>query len=173
MQSRKALLNPTKLLIIALWTVAGCSANPPFPRDYTPPPPATASDSNSAAKSDNPFLGVWEGTTLASCGTMSLPTRCNAQQIVKITLVEGEDSKIGGFYKCSYGNMNCYNMNETGKVVAVTTNGSQLSLRVMMVDGTSCRFNGRVNNSAVLGGYACYSGASQFEQGTWRANHSY
>jgi hypothetical protein len=104
---------------------------------------------------------------------MSLPTRCNAQEIVKITLVEGEDSKIGGYYKCSYGNMNCYNMNETGKVVAVTTNGPQLSLRVMMVDGTSCRFNGRVNNSAVLGGYACYSGASQFEQGTWRANHSY
>ena len=95
----------------------------------------------------------------------SLPNRCNAQQLVKITLVEGPDSKVGGYYQCAYGNMNCYHLNETGKVVDAGMNGQLLSMRVMMNDGTSCRFNGRVNDNAVLGGYSCYTGASQFEKG--------
>jgi hypothetical protein len=171
LQSRKFRL-PAKLVLILTFAVAGCSASPPYPREYSAPAAAAGSD-NAGAKTDNPILGVWDGTTLASCGMQSLPNRCNAQQLVKITLVEGPDSKVGGYYQCAYGNMNCYHLNETGKVVDAGMNGQLLSMRVMMNDGTSCRFNGRVNDNAVLGGYSCYTGASQFEEGTWRAKHSY
>jgi hypothetical protein len=138
-------------------------------------PPAPASDnlsSSRAEKKSNPLLGVWQGKTLASCA-MSIPNRCNAQESVKITLVEGAGSKIGGLYNCSYGNMDCYHQDYTGKVVEAKMNGSELSLRVMMLDGTSCWFNGRVSSDAVNGGYSCSTGASIFEQGTWRAQHLY
>jgi hypothetical protein len=172
-------LNGTRILAavyLLIVTIAGCSSgSSEYSAAPAQPAPAAAGDNGSAAagKKDSPILGVWEGTTLAACGGVSLPDRCNAQQIVKITLIEGDDAKIGGFYKCSYGNMDCYDLNTSGKVVDAGMSGNQISMRVMMLDGTSCRFNGRVSNNAVLGGYSCFTGASQFEQGTWRAQHSY
>jgi hypothetical protein len=39
-------------------------------------------------------VGVWEGTTLAVCPG-SPANRCNAQQKVTMTLVEGENSSVG------------------------------------------------------------------------------
>ena len=135
-------------------------------------PPAQAA-SASSRKDAVPILGVWQGTTLAACGGLSLPNRCDAQEQIKITLFENPGSEIDGLYKCSYGNMDCYHQNDSGKVVDAQMNGQELSMRVIMLDGTSCRFVGRVRDNQVNGGYSCFSGASQFEQGTWRARHSY
>ena len=119
------------------------------------------------------MLGTWQGTSLATCG-MSLPNRCNAQQLITITLLPpGDNGKIGGYYKCAYGNMNCYNMNTTGKIGYVSIDRSLLSVLVIMPDGTSCRYQGRNVDGAINGGYSCMSGGSQFEQGTWRAKRQY
>jgi hypothetical protein len=118
------------------------------------------------------MLGVWEGTSLATCG-MSLPNRCNAQQLITIALTPGDNDKIGGYYKCAYGNMNCYNMNTTGKIARVSTDRSLLTVLVMMPDGTSCRYQGRNVDNMINGGYSCLAGGTQFEQGSWRATHKY
>jgi len=149
---------------------AGYSAAPP--PAATPPPAAATAASEASAQAQKGVVGVWEGTTLAYCG-MSLPSRCNAEQNVTMTVIEGENSKLGGFYKCSYGNLNCYNMNTTGKIGYAKVAGTQISMIVMMPDGTSCRFNGRNDNGNVTGGYSCSSGGAPFEQGTWRARRSY
>jgi hypothetical protein len=118
------------------------------------------------------LVGVWQGTTLAICPG-SPPNRCNAEEKVKITLVEGAGSKLGGYYDCAYGNANCLNMNETGKVVDVTLTGRLLMLIVLMPDGTSCRFNGRLSATKINGGYSCYSGGGLLERGAWRAERAY
>jgi hypothetical protein len=119
-------------------------------------------------------IGVWQGTSLASCGFgLSLPNRCNAEQSITITLVPGDNGKIGGYYKCAYGTMNCFNMNTTGKVGLVAVNGSLLSVLVMMPDGTSCRYQGRIVDNAINGGYSCFAGGSKYEQGVWRSKREY
>jgi hypothetical protein len=164
--------------------VAGCSANAPQSGSHSSAPVVSTDTSKSSQtppkngeiatkpSKERGLIGVWEGTTVASCA-LSLPSRCNAQQEVSMTLLEGDNSKLNGYYKCSYGNMNCYNMNETGKIVDGSLNGGQLSMRVMMRDGTSCRFTGRTQNGTVNGGYSCYTGGSLLEQGSWRARRSY
>jgi hypothetical protein len=117
-------------------------------------------------------VGVWEGTSLATCPG-SAANRCNAQQKITLTLVEGEGGRLGGFYKCAYGNMNCYNMNETGKIVSVELSGALLRALVAMPDGTSCTFNGRLAENLLSGGYSCYGGGSLLERGSWRATRAY
>ncbi|HUN57080.1 MAG TPA: hypothetical protein VMU41_03120 [Candidatus Binataceae bacterium] len=153
-------------LVVAL-IGSGCPLSSVGGGNENGPPSATSSDTT-----EN-MLGEWEGTSLATCG-MSLPNRCNAQQLITITLLPpGEDGKIGGYYKCAYGNMNCYNMNTTGKIGYVSIDRSLLSVLVIMPDGTSCRYQGRNVDGAINGGYACMAGGSQFEQGTWRAKKQY
>jgi hypothetical protein len=117
-------------------------------------------------------VGVWEGMTVAVCPG-SPANRCNAQQKVTITLVEGPKSKLSGAYKCAYGNMNCLNMNQTGKVVDVKMTGRLLRLRALMPDGMSCLFNGRVTGDNINGGYSCNAGASLRERGSWRAHRGH
>jgi len=155
--------------------LAGCAsgASESAGSASTPPPAATAASDAPPTQAQKGILGEWEGTTLASCGVMTIRSRCNAAQNVSITLVQGENSKIGGFYKCSYGNLNCYNMDTTGKVANATVNGTQISMLVIMPDATSCRFSGRNDSGNVIGDYSCYRGGGFFEQGTWRARRSY
>jgi hypothetical protein len=138
-----------------------------------PPPAATAANDAPLTQAQKGILGVWEGTTLASCGVMTIRSRCNAEQNVSITLVQRENSKIGGSYTCSYGNLNCYNMDTTGKVAYAMVDGTQISTLVIMPDATSCRFSGRNDSGNVIGDYSCSRGDSSFEQGTWRARRSY
>jgi hypothetical protein len=153
-------------LIIAL-TGSACALNSVGGGDENGPPSAASTDTT-----EN-MLGVWEGTSLATCG-MSLPNRCNAQQLITITLLPpGDNGKIGGYYKCAYGNINCYNMNTTGKIGNVSINRSLLSVLVVMPDGTSCRYQGRNVDGMINGGYSCMSGGSKFEQGAWRAKKQY
>jgi hypothetical protein len=120
------------------------------------------------------FTGVWQGTTLASCSVdLPLQSRCNAQQNVTITLLQEQDSKFSGKYQCSYGNMDCYHANETGKVIGVTMAGRRINIRVLMPDGTSCIFTGRNIHQTIDGGYTCYQGGARIEQGVWRSRRSY
>ena len=80
-----------------------------------------------ASPQQSDFAGVWQGTTVANCGGNSpFPSRCNAQQNVTITLIEGPKSNLTGNYRCTYGNMDCYHANETGKVIAVSLNGARV-----------------------------------------------
>jgi hypothetical protein len=127
----------------------------------------------SPATPGNKLLGVWQGTTLAQCAPGLLPDRCNAQQKVTITVVEGSDSKLTGFYRCAYGTQNCLNMNETGKVIEATATGDRIMLRVLVTDGSSYIFTGYVKDGMVNGGYSVYSGGAMLERGTWVARHSY
>jgi hypothetical protein len=155
--------------------LAGCAsgASESAGSALVPPPAATAASDAPLSPAQKGILGVWEGTTLASCGITTIRSRCNAEQNVSITLVQRENSKIGGSYTCSYGNLNCYNMDTTGKVAYAMVDGSQISTLVIMPDGTSCRFSGRNDSGKVIGDYSCSRGGGSFEQGTWRARHSY
>jgi hypothetical protein len=161
--------------VLIATALAGCAsgASEVAGSASAPPPAATAAATDTLTPAQKGIIGVWEGTTLAYCGIMTVPSRCNAEQNVSMTLVQGDNSKIRGFYKCSYGNLNCYNMNTTGKIANAKVTGTQISMMVMMPDGTSCRFNGRNDNGNVIGGYSCGSGGAALEQGTWRARRSY
>jgi hypothetical protein len=119
-------------------------------------------------------VGVWEGLTLADC-PLSAPNRCNAENKVSITLLQG-DSGLRGFYTCGYATMDCLGQNETGKVVTATLNGGQLTTRVQMPDGTSCIYTGRTvgtGGNKINGGYSCYAGGAMIESGSWRGTRSY
>jgi hypothetical protein len=113
-------------------------------------------------------------STLADCGvSSSFPSRCNAEQKVTITLMQGPNSKISGRYTCSYGNIDCYDDNETGRVIGVSISGARMTVRVIMPDGTSCIFTGRNVDQTINGGYSCYGGGALVEGGLWRAKRSY
>jgi hypothetical protein len=118
-------------------------------------------------------LGVWSGSTRAGCNVDSISSRCNAVQKVSITLYKGADGKLTGFYKCAYGNQDCYDLNERGKVVAASVTGKEVMMRVQMPDGSSCIFSGRNVGDDVNGGYSCANGGAPFERGVWRAHRSY
>jgi hypothetical protein len=155
------------ILMTALALVAAGVANAQSSENGDAPSAAAG------AKPGQKIVGVWDGTTLAACGGLLPPDRCNAQQKVSITLVEGENSKLTGFYKCSYGTQDCNHLNETGKVIDASVNGSAVMMRVAMPDGTTCTFNGRPVNDKVNGGYVCTSGGAVIERGVWRAHRSY
>jgi hypothetical protein len=130
--------------------------------------------SHQLASSESAVTGVWQGSTLADCGvSSSFPSRCNAEQKVTITLMRGPNSKISGRYTCSYGNMDCYHANDTGRVAGVSMSGRRMNIRVIMPDGTSCIFSGPNLEDTVNGGYSCYQGGALIEQGSWRAERSY
>jgi hypothetical protein len=134
------------------------------------PPPQTASGIENGASA----AGVWQGTTLATCAAFAyLPSRCNAEQKVTITLLQSPDGRFTGRYTCAYGNMDCYDANYTGKVIEAILNGSRLSIRVIMPDGTSCIYTGMNVNQSINGGYTCYQGGGLIEQGSWQARRSY
>lgn len=130
---------------------------------------------NSGADRDNAGVtGVWQGQEWANCNVIMMmdATRCGAVNAITLTLLQ-KDDQVSGFYKCAFGNMNCLNMNETGKVAVGSLRASLLSLRVMMPDGSDCLFNGRPVGDAMQGSYNCMQGGGLIEQGLWRAQRSY
>jgi hypothetical protein len=152
----------------------GAYAPPPSESPVSAPAPATptAPTPPSAGKTGR-MVGVWEGQTWAGCAMATTASgRCNAQQKVTLTLIEGA-SGMTGFYRCAYGNSNCYDMNETGKIVDATLDGKRLTARVAMPDATSCLYTGLIAGNAINGGYSCYSGGALIENGTWRGQRSY
>ncbi|MGH7934881.1 MAG: hypothetical protein ACREQN_17200 [Candidatus Binataceae bacterium] len=168
--------------LFALTTVA-CSSTPESVSMSSIQPPAAASAHSSAvgpgaqppgpplSKADSEVIGVWRGTSLASC-VMTAPNRCNAQQKITFTLVQ-TNSGLGGYYTCAYGTLNCLSMNVSGKIVRTDLNGSRLTMRVQMPNGSSCRYTGMRKQSDINGGYTCSQGSAVIENGTWRARHEY
>jgi hypothetical protein len=113
--------------------------------------------------------GKWQGDTVTACGMMLVDRgRCNARERITFTLFQ-EGSDLSGVYTCAYGTMICRNLNEHGKVVSSSINGTLGRLRVEMTDGSSCVFNGTFQTESVVGGYACYQGGGLLEEGGWKA----
>jgi hypothetical protein len=156
--------------------ILGCASSETY---STAPANASAPGASSAAlasssEAESNFAGVWQGTTLASCAAFAyLPSRCDAEQKVTITLLTGAEGKLTGRYTCAYGNMDCYHENTTGKVIDVSIVGERMNVRVMMPDATSCIYTGIDVNQSINGGYTCYQGGGLIEQGSWLARRSY
>jgi hypothetical protein len=126
----------------------------------------TPADENPGDK----IVGIYQGVTLASCTVSLLPDRCNAQQKVTITVIQGADQKLKGYYKCAYGNQICFHDQNTGKVIEATINGAEIMVRVMLPDGTGYIFNGHDMGGGIInGGYTATSGGAPLERGVWRA----
>jgi len=104
--------------------------------------------------------------------TVNAMTRCGAQQKVTLTLLKGA-SGTTGYYRCAYGNADCYDMNDTGKILDVKLDGSRMTARIMMPDATSCLYTGLITGNNLNGGYSCYGGGALIENGSWRAQRSY
>jgi hypothetical protein len=114
--------------------------------------------------------GVWHGKSSAGCTMTSDRTRCRAVNDITFTMVQ-RGSKVTGSYQCAYGNMNCRNINTTGKIADGKMEKTLLTMRVIMPDGSSCRFSGQPSGDSIKGGYSC-KGAPRAEQGTWDARRS-
>lgn len=156
--------------------MVGAADAPPAASPGTPPSDLGSQASASAAETkQNNLVGVWEGSTRASCqAAMPFQDRCNAVQEVKMTLLRNDNGNLVGHYQCSYGNMDCFHMNETGRIVDASLNGPQVTMRVMLPDGTSCTYTGRTTpGNDVDGGYSCYSGGAMLEQGSWHAKRTF
>ena len=115
------------------------------------------------------LTGKWQGDTVTGCGEILLEQgRCDAVERITFTLFQ-DGSDVSGVYTCAYGNMNCRNMNEHGRVVSSSVNGALGRLRVMLPDGSSCIFNGTFQSESVVGGFGCYQGGGLLERGIWQA----
>jgi len=144
--------NVARALMIGVALIQSCSA-----ASFQQPKPALD------------ITGKWQGISITSCGVMLLElARCNARERITFTLFQ-EGSDVSGVYTCTYGTMICQNLNQNGKVVSSSINGSLARLRVEMPDGSSCMFNGTFQSESVVGGYACYQGGGLLEQGSWQA----
>jgi hypothetical protein len=160
------------LAIMAAGCATGGSGEEGYPTPSGDMVPAGNASRPTAAKPGS-MAGVWEGESRAGCSSMTASfNRCNADQKITLTFIE-EPSGLGGFYRCAYGNSNCYNMNTTGKIVSARFDGGRLIARVAMPDGTSCLYNGRMTGEVIRGGYSCYGGGGLIEQGVWQGNRSY
>jgi hypothetical protein len=177
-------------MALAMALLHGCTAGAPQYAEsaYTPPAaaataqadtvkdaqmPGAAQEKGQPEKGQIDVTGVWRGKSSAECG-MLIPdeTRCGAVNEITFTLLQ-QSAKVSGFYKCSYGNMDCRNGNDIGKVALGTIGTNLLQMRVMMPDGSDCIFNGRPKGNAIDGGYLCLQGGGLIERGIWRAGRSY
>jgi hypothetical protein len=156
-------------VIFLAMEICGCAASPG--------PGASATQSGPAAA--RPIFdasGVWDGQSVASCtafNPLSFNTRCNAINKVTITMVQ-ENAKITGFYKCSIGNMDCRNQNDSGTIATGSMQNGRLALRIGMPDGSSCLFNGvPTGANQIKGSYSCYQGGGLAEQGRFEVGRNY
>lgn len=172
-------------LVITLALVHGCTAS--APQDavpaYASPGSHTTAQGNAVTgerefpavpgKGQKEMTGVWRGTSSAECAMLIADeTRCGAINNITLTLLQ-QGAKVSGFYKCAYGNMDCRNGNETGRVALGTMGTDLLQMRVMMPDGSDCIFNGLPKSDAIEGRYLCLQGGGLVERGIWRARRSY
>jgi hypothetical protein len=125
----------------------------------------------------NDVTGLWQGQSVANCqgiNPFSMNTRCHAINDIDLTLIQ-EGKKITGFYKCSVGNMDCRNQNDSGTVGAgEMRDKNRVSLRIAMPDGSSCIFNGAmISPNKLSGSYSCYEGGGLAEQGAFGVSRNY
>ena len=155
-------------------------ASPPSSQASAPAAAAAASDSgggNQPRGGPNDATGLWQGTSRAGCQSlnpMGFNTRCSAINNIQLTLIQ-EGSKISGFYKCSTGNQDCRNQNDSGTVGSgdMRSNG-RVAMRIAMPDGSSCIFNGLMAAANQMkGSYSCYQGGGLAEQGSFQVSRNY
>jgi hypothetical protein len=166
------------LFIVALLIgISGCSvaSSPQESALPTPsqPPPAAQPSAAQAVASTADLEGVWNGTTAAACLSW-IPnyTRCDAVNNVTFTILR-KGSAISGYYKCSTGNEDCRDANETGRVTDVMSHDNYVWFRVMLPDGSSCMYDARRTGNTMAGGYTCFVSARLVEQGHWQVKRSY
>lgn len=138
---------------------------------------ANANDSSVAAgKGEQPsgVTGVWQGELRTICNEVMMldATRCGAVNTITFTLLQ-KANRVGGYYRCSFGNMDCLNMNETGRVAWGEMGTKLLRMRVMMPDGSDCLYNGWQTGDLIQGSYMCLQGGGLIEKGLWKARRSY
>lgn len=165
--------------------LAGCACGEP--QQYTPsnaePAAQAAPAAESGAAGEPGFTGLWDGATTSICLPMQPDSsRCNA--VVKITLqIFQQGSSLTGHYTCAYGNMVCRDSNTSGTIADGNVRDGNVSMRVMMPDGSSCIYNGRPsqqnsqNNklaqNQLTGSYFCMQGGGYIEQGRFQIQRSY
>jgi hypothetical protein len=133
---------------------------------------SAAAHSQEGKNSPTGVTGVWQGQTSANCAMTPDRSRCGAVNYITLTLFQ-HGSEVTGSYKCAYGNLNCRNMNDTGRVANGKMGNTLLTLLVMLPDGSSCRFSGQPKGDKIQGGYICTQGGARIEQGVWKAQRSY
>ncbi len=161
------------MVVLALAGYACSSATAAAPSAM----PASGSQSQVGSAAGHGFnaSGIWEGKSVATClaGPFSIDTRCNAINQIAITMVQDHE-KITGFYKCSTGNTDCRNQNDSGTIFGGSLKNGKLFLRIGMPDGSSCLFNGSpVAANLIRGGYSCYQGGGFEEQGRFEVGRNY
>jgi hypothetical protein len=157
---------------------AGCAASSSSPGAAAPVAATSAADASQAlaARPMLDFSGVWDGQSVASCmqfNPFAINTRCNAINKIAITMVQ-ENTKITGFYKCTIGNMDCRDQNDSGTISSGSIQNGRVALRIGMPDGSSCIFNGAPSGANQLkGSYTCYQGGGLVEQGRFEIARGY
>ena len=133
-------------------------------------------ESSAAASKERQYgvTGVWHGESRTNCNVVMMAdaARCGAVNAITFTLLQN-NAKVSGYYRCAYGNMNCRNMNETGRIARGSMGKKLLRMRVMMPDGSDCLFHGWPMGDAMRGSYSCLQGGGLVEQGLWTARRSY
>ena len=102
-------------------------------------------------------------------------SRCNAVQKITFQIFQN-GSELSGHYVCAFGNMVCRDTNTTGKIADGTARHRGIALRVMLPDGSSCLYNGRLaqhSRNVMQGTYFCMQGGGYLEQGSFRIQRSY
>jgi len=165
-------------LLLALAVLAGCSAESTQSGSaVSPAAPVGASSAPASAPQSGggprDISGLWEGTSLATCGVfVGDQNRCGAVNKVAFTFLQSGDV-ISGHYACSFGNQDCRNLDESGKIADGRMKSTLLTLRVEMQDGSDCMFSGQPKGDAIEGGYSCLQGGGLLEQGYWNVRRSY
>jgi hypothetical protein len=109
--------------------------------------------------------GMWQGSSFGVC-IGRLP-RCGYVVLISLSMIQ-DHSEISGFYRCARGNSLCRNMNTEGKIAVGSISGSNVSLRLMFEDVSSCIFNGTFSQDEGSGSYMCMQGGGLVERGYWK-----
>jgi len=117
--------------------------------------------------------GLWEGTAISGCDSMQAErTRCHAVVNIALTMTQ-RGSAVEGSYKCRTGTMMCRKLNDTGEIAYGAAHDGGLSLRAVLLDGSSCIFQSQRFGNRMAGGYICLQGAAIMERGQWQVERIY
>jgi hypothetical protein len=139
-----AAILPTRggLIALVMALLQGCAAASRYEAVANPPKPASRAALAVGQVETIPDLnGVWQGETLAGCERPLHNSRCHAINNIGFTLLQNGRT-VTGYYKCAYGNFECRNMNDTGRIGNGDLSAKLLTLRVMMPDASDCIFCG-------------------------------
>jgi len=167
------------MLVAGALLLNACSIATPVsenPANSVAHPAATAAASVGAPGSGTAgpnVAGLWTGGSEAYCGAfVHEPGRCFARQQISFTLVQ-KQSRLSGFYQCSFGNQICLRLDERGEIKYATLTADSILMRVMMDDGMDCIFQAQLHGDKMNGGYDCLQGGGELEEGIWQTERAY